>query len=237
MTTVATAHVEGSSNVEQAIMGDLRAVRGELERIGREALEMSLRAEQSASALGAITAEAQLGALQGLLAQVPAEVRTEFLSNAEEATISVRGYIDVIDQTPRDWDTTFDDNTDAAKARIQTLINKINAVPTTRTITFRIRTVGAIPRQHGGMVRSAETTLVGEAGPELVKLPAGSRVIPAGPTRALLAGHGGSRPTAGGLTHLTINVPLALDGHEVGFSSWSGVLEAARAEGFFEEAT
>lgn len=58
---------------------------------------------------------------------------------------------------------------------------------------------GAInPFAHGGVVGAAgggprgNVTLVGEQGPELVRLPAGSSVIPAGRTGQLLSGGGGA---------------------------------------------
>src|SRR5690606_38346220 len=46
-------------------------------------------------------------------------------------------------------------------------------------------------RQHGGTVRPGEFTLVGEVGPELIRLPAGSTVLSNSTTRATLALSGG----------------------------------------------
>ena len=69
-----------------------------------------------------------------------------------------------------------------------------------RSIPSRIG--GALGFAHGGVIGAAGggprsgMTLVGEAGPELVNLPAGSRVIPNGRTEQMLAGSGGD----GGVT-------------------------------------
>lgn len=52
---------------------------------------------------------------------------------------------------------------------------------------------GAIGQAAGGGVRNAQT-LVGERGPELVDLPFGSTVTPAGTTAAMLGGGGGGAP-------------------------------------------
>jgi hypothetical protein len=56
------------------------------------------------------------------------------------------------------------------------------------------RGAGVRPMQAGG-IGGAATALVGEQGPELVRLPVGSTVKPAGETRRALAGAEGGRPS------------------------------------------
>jgi len=53
---------------------------------------------------------------------------------------------------------------------------------------FNLEGGGFETRAMGGIVQPGETTLVGERGPELVKLPAGSNVIPNGKTKDILGG-------------------------------------------------
>lgn len=74
-----------------------------------------------------------------------------------------------------------------------------------RLTNFARRPTG---RATGGTVKPGEITLLGERGPELVRLPAGSRVTPARQTREMLSGR---RAAAA----LTINSNLFLDGHVV----------------------
>jgi hypothetical protein len=61
----------------------------------------------------------------------------------------------------------------------------------------------------GGTVGQAGSKVVGEKGPELVNLPRGAHVTPAGPTRAALAA--GAGPTT-----VLIEVPVSLDGRLIG---------------------
>lgn len=113
---------------------------------------------------------------------------------------------------------------DNASPAIQKLINKINAIPPSKRIdiyeyTHAIRDARASATApssyssdsrggyaHGGITSTAATggmrngsTLIDEAGPEVVDLPDGSRVLTAGATRAmaeqgLLGGGSGDRP-------------------------------------------
>jgi hypothetical protein len=93
------------------------------------------------------------------------------------------------------------DRLDGTRVRI----NEEHTITTTRInreITERHGVNAPTLRAHGGVtgaeVSSAQTggvrrgmTIVGEAGPELVELPVGSTVIPAGATRNMLNGSGG----------------------------------------------
>ncbi|MGW0587467.1 hypothetical protein [Streptosporangium sp. NPDC002607] len=101
----------------------------------------------------------------------------------------------------------------AAKRRAQAEINSLRGKvvhvtvaysSTGRSILNGIPSRGAYDRAHGGIIGAASafasggvsgaggsTALVGEQGPELVRLPFGSNVIPAGTTRAMLSNQGG----------------------------------------------
>ena len=75
----------------------------------------------------------------------------------------------------------------------------------------------AATRAGGGRVRHGETTLVGERGPELVRLPAGLDAIAARRTRALLeaaAGRDDVQPA-----ELELHIHQHLDGREVALST------------------
>jgi hypothetical protein len=89
-----------------------------------------------------------------------------------------------------------------AIGKLESLVNFAGSIP------GRVKdAIGSInPFAHGGVTGAAGggprsgRVLVGEQGPELVNLPAGSRVIPNGATRQLLGGAG-----SGGLVQITID--------------------------------
>lgn len=60
----------------------------------------------------------------------------------------------------------------------------------------------------GTLFSRAGTMLVGETGPELVSLPRGSQILPAGPTRRLMAGGAGGS----GNVYVTVNATVNNDG-------------------------
>ncbi len=74
-----------------------------------------------------------------------------------------------------------------------------------------------VPKAGGGRVRGGETTLVGERGPEIVRLPAGSDVIPAHRSRMLMEGQAQRQPVPAGDREL--HVHQYLDGREVARST------------------
>lgn len=84
------------------------------------------------------------------------------------------------------------------------------------------RPESGVPRARGGRVGHGETTLVGERGPEIVQLPAGSNVVPAHRSRELL---GRSAPAGavpdGGLPggRRELHVIQQLDGREIARST------------------
>src|SRR5690606_38901123 len=83
--------------------------------------------------------------------------------------------------------------------RLPSLSSALNTIlsltnPANLVTDLTRRTAGQIvARQGGGTVRPGELTLVGERGPELVRLPAGATVLPNSTTRAMLALFGGGR--------------------------------------------
>lgn len=107
-------------------------------------------------------------------------------------------------------------NFDKVKAAVKWLIDKvkaladaINKLPSPGDIAGGAK--GAFekvtPWQHGGRVGSSGVALVGERGPELVRLPGGANVIPAGPTASLLG--------AGGFGAQEITTRVYLDRREI----------------------
>jgi hypothetical protein len=95
-------------------------------------------------------------------------------------------------------------------------------VTTTYTTTYRTNGTPAMGfsrypgEAHGGITGAASGgprgnwTMVGEQGRELVKLPAGSQVIPHGGTEAMMGSHRGSGGRGGGGNHYTLNVSVPL---------------------------
>ncbi|MDO8209294.1 hypothetical protein [Conexibacter sp. CPCC 206217] len=75
-------------------------------------------------------------------------------------------------------------------------------------------------RAHGGRVRHGETTLVGERGPEIVQLPAGSDVTPAHRSRQLMERAESASPFGSGAgAQRDLHVHQYLDGREVARST------------------
>lgn len=71
---------------------------------------------------------------------------------------------------------------------------------------------GIVGRARGGTVLPGEITLVGERGPELLKLPAGTGVTPADRTRQILRG------ATQNIRHINITSPISLDGRVISSS-------------------
>ena len=97
---------------------------------------------------------------------------------------------------------------------IQSILDLLNSIPTTKTITIFVETVttafppGTRPYQHGGTVTS-QWALVGEAGPELVQLPLGSRVFSHPETIRLLTREGSG--DGAGTTHIEATSGLTIN--------------------------
>ncbi|MDO8187212.1 hypothetical protein Q5424_09380 [Conexibacter sp. JD483] len=86
-------------------------------------------------------------------------------------------------------------------------------------MALRAAGLGYMVRARGGRVQSGETTLVGERGPEIVRLPGGSQVMPAHRSRELMErmgmGAGGFGPQADRELHIHQH----LDGREIARST------------------
>jgi hypothetical protein len=105
-------------------------------------------------------------------------------------------------------------NTAAASAELDAVANK------NRTAAINASVGKVTYRAGGGTVRPGEDlTVVGEEGPELVSLPAGSHVYPNGQAPSPRAGAGSSSGTplaaSGGPTNITVIMPPGSDGRDV----------------------
>lgn len=115
------------------------------------------------------------------------------------------------DRIPKSKQIQIRDNARTVTSAVNILSGSIRSMPSSKTVTVSFRTIGAaaldaarnlladIPgaaggRAHGGIIGAAgggpraNWTLVGEQGPELVKLAPGSTVHTAGATRSMLGG-------------------------------------------------
>lgn len=146
---------------------------------------------------------------------VPNSHHTVFSENAAVTQQHVNSLIHTVNATPAHKSTSFSSNSSAVQARVNSLIHSINSIPRSRTTTITTiyrtvytssgsRTFGPGNRHigdaHGGIVGHAaeggprsNTILVGEQGPELVDLPAGSRVHTNPDTRAAIGNAGGGQ--------------------------------------------
>jgi hypothetical protein len=98
----------------------------------------------------------------------------------------------------------------------------VSAAPVAGTVIFvsdeAMAVTGIDGKAHGGRVRGGEITLVGERGPELVKLPTGSDVVPAHRSRELLERVGAAAPRG---EQRVLHVHQYLDGREIALSTIS----------------
>jgi hypothetical protein len=185
MTVVGTAEIRGSSNLG-AVLGDLRALRGELEAIRGMGGPAGPPVGDVRGGLEDLRAQGDL--LRGLLADLPTEHHLTFQTNAPATASSVRGYGEAVRRVPASHRTAFHADTRAAQNDVRALERAIDRLPTRRTITLQVKTEGGVPGFQGGVHDFAGgLALVGEAGPELVALPRGADVIPAGRTKSLFS--------------------------------------------------
>jgi hypothetical protein len=118
----------------------------------------------------------------------------QFKSIANAAT-------DMSSQVQQEFDTVSASVDDSAAAMIP-LIEQIGNVKTALAGLSNVKISGFIGITGLGLAKGVRNfagglAVVGEEGPELVNLPKGSDVIPAGPTRAVLQSVGGPTPAAG----------------------------------------
>ncbi len=124
--------------------------------------------------------------------------RQEFIKTAQQMGMNrseARRLADQLGLIPKRVNTTVKAHTSDASRRISALHDQIGRVPSVKTITFYQRVEGArfagrygaaagdvigrdVQRLATGGPAGMGTQLVGEFGPELVRLPAGSQVIP-----------------------------------------------------------
>jgi hypothetical protein len=150
-----------------------------------------------------------VGRLVGAIRRIPLRRVLQFLFKPGNAIATILRITGLTRRIPRAWNTVYKFLTGSAIRAIQGLIGWLGRIPRNIVTTIRqsiIRTaaglwpfatgglVGAQGMQTGGLA-GARQVLVGEQGPELVDLPFGSRVVPAGQTRAALGhGQGGREP-------------------------------------------
>lgn len=141
---------------------------------------------------------AEIGQLQSKLATAKRELKDPNLTKERRAKLNAE-----ISQ--------LQDRIRAAKAALASVQGKtvnvhVRYTESGRSVINGIPSRGAFDRAHGGIIGAAgggprsAMTLVGEQGPELVSLPFGSSVTPAGQTRTKLG------QMAGGGGGLTVNV-------------------------------
>lgn len=148
--------------------------------------------------------------------QVLRTARDELIRQAQQYGMTAdqaRQYADKVLAIPKSLTTDVNANTSEANARIETFRSKIDSLRD-RSVTIRtiyesrydpatqspFGTGRAIGGPIGAYANGGSTgagsamALVGEQGPELVRLPYGSSVIPAGQSRQMLTSPGASAP-------------------------------------------
>ncbi len=150
-----------------------------------------------------------VGRLVGVIKKIPLKWITKYLFSPGAAISWILRVTGLTRRIPRAWRTVY--RFLGSIGPIRNVINWIARIPRNVSTTFTSVTrnitesiiraanpfarasgglIGAQGMQTGGLVGS-RAVLVGEHGPEFAELPFGSRVAPAGQTRAALAGGGG----------------------------------------------
>jgi hypothetical protein len=180
-------------------------------------------AAQAASGMSASMADiqAQFAEFQELFNSMPEDLQIEFATNAQEAMSEVDdlaaslGVVSGMRPAP----ITFASNAAAARGQVSELTAAILALPAEKTVRIRIVQSGSVPNIPGDAYASGGTNvpggiaLVGEEGPELVNLPAGSDVIPNNQIGSFMNGGGMTAVGGGGGTSIygDIVLPNVLD--------------------------
>jgi hypothetical protein len=155
-----------------------------------------------------MTAVGWVGRLVGAVRRIPVKRVLQFLFQPGNAIATILRITRLTRAIPRLWRTIY--RFFANLGPIRSVINWLRRIPRTITTTFTsvtrnfvqsIPMIGGLFQAHGGIVGAqgmqtggisgGRSVMVGERGPEMVDLPFGSRVTPAGQTRAALAGAGG----------------------------------------------
>lgn len=154
-----------------------------------------------------MTAVGWVGRLVGAVKKIPVRRVLKFLFQPGNAISTILRITGLVKRIPRIWRTAYRFLVGGAISAIQKVIEWIRRIPRnvvtniTQSIT---RLINPFAQAHGGIVGAqgmqtggisgSRSVLVGERGPELAELPFGSRVVPAGQTRAALGrGGGGER--------------------------------------------
>jgi hypothetical protein len=116
-------------------------------------------------------------------------------------------------------------------------IATLNAIPRNITTRANLDTGGVFRHARGTSSAPGGLALVGEEGPELVAMPRGAQVFPAGQTAAMLNGTGsgsamGAAGAAGGPVYqITVNAGLGANGKEIGDVIINEIKKAERRRG------
>lgn len=161
--------------------------------------------------------------------------RAAFIASAQAMGMSAKqanALADQLNLIPRTTTARIIVQTDQARAMIASLTARINSIPN-RVVNLRVNTTYSgmgghvlAGQESGGVVGAGvwgaasggerhSTTMINEAGPEVVELPTGSRVMTAGATRALA--ESGAFGGGGGVGVLRLEMGSAPD-------SWLGDL-------------
>jgi hypothetical protein len=186
-------------------------------RIGTAALGLFTRAFNSGTREwkhGATIAKQATGLIAAGIRNIPVRWITKYLFTPGAALSWIARTTNLVRFIPKRWQTLYRFLSGGVIGAIQRIIGWIGRIPRNVTTTFTSVTrnitesitrflnplnrasggiVGAQGMQTGG-IAGHRTVLVGERGPELAELPFGSRVVPAGQTRAALDGGGRREP-------------------------------------------
>jgi hypothetical protein len=183
-------------------------------RVGTAALGFLTRAFNTGTreikhAIGIV--RGAIGTLKDAIGSIPVKWITHYLFSPGAAARAIARITNLTHLIPKRWQTLYRWLSGGAVGAIKSIIGWISRIPRNVTTTFTsitrnitesiIRMANPFARASGGIVGAqgmaagglsgSRTVLVGERGPELAELPFGSRVVPAGQTRAALEGAGG----------------------------------------------
>lgn len=183
-----------------------RANQKALDGIASSALEMKKAVEASGGDASEAMARARRQFISTAMGMGQSRAAAERLANRLGLVTSAANRI------PKSKQISIKDNARNVERSVDMLTGAIRSMPSSKTVTVSFRTVGTaaldaarnllndIPgaagggHAHGGIIGAAgggprsSWTLVGEQGPELVKLAPGSTVHTAGATRSMLGG-------------------------------------------------
>jgi hypothetical protein len=203
--------------------------------------------EELAGLVGQImTVVGWVGRLVGIIKKVPVKWVTKYLFSPGAAVAWILRVTGLTKRIPKSWKTAYRFLTGGAIGAIKGIISWIGRIPrnvkttftsVTRNITESITRFagGLFGNASGGLVGGGRgmaagglgggrNILVGEQGPEMVNIPFGSKVTPAGQTKAALSkgGQGGGEP-------IILNLYIA--GNRVGEVLVDPLRKAVRSRG------